>query len=86
GILPDEAMGRIERGGGTLGHVGDAGSADTAHLRFRRAEAFLPVEDDGIAALHFESKRLVQMVDAKDLNAAPVPAAGPMGVMPENTG
>ena len=31
-------------------------------------------------------QRLVQMVDAKDINAEPVLAAGPIGVMPENTG
>ncbi len=31
-------------------------------------------------------QRLVQMVDAKDINAEPVLAAGPMGVMPKNAG
>ena len=31
-------------------------------------------------------QRLVQMVGAKDINAEPVLAAGPIGVMPENTG
>jgi DNA-binding MarR family transcriptional regulator len=31
-------------------------------------------------------QRLVQMVDAKDIKAEPVLAAGPIGVMPENTG
>ena len=31
-------------------------------------------------------QRLVQMVDAKDINAEAVLAAGPIGVMPEDTG
>ena len=31
-------------------------------------------------------QRLVQMVDAKGINAEPVLAAGPIGVMPENSG
>ncbi len=47
GILPDEAMGRVERSGGALGHVGDAGPADRAHLRCGCVEEFLAVKNNG---------------------------------------
>ena len=45
-VLTNEAMGRIEGSSSTLGHVGDAGTADAAHLGFRGIEELYTVEQN----------------------------------------